>query len=352
MTAIQNNPLTNKLGSGLNEADILAAVSKSGYPLQTLVANFLRERFAEPSYVQEEWSYVDEDTHKLRNIDILAEKWLWDFTPKQPRVRPTLSLLIESKKSDLPYVFFLSSSRPWIRHFPLLAGLVGDTLTITTDDDASTWEFPVLDALELNSHPFIKKEPECCLLFTKCERKGKKVELSGSEPFHEIVLPLLKAMHHFQIAESPPKTAFYFDCHLTIGVGVLDAPMVGISVSEQSPDLTLLPWLRVVRHETEESPDWTHPTRLFAIDIVHKDFLQDYLDKHVLPFAEEFRRLVIKHQQVLASGQAFATGMGKYGSYNIEQRLEPRKMSARVSRSKVIGKNILRFLTGRKPINE
>lgn len=352
MKSTSNNPPTNKLVSGLNEADILTAVSKSGYPLQTLVANFFRKQFEEPSYVQEEWSYVDEDTHELRTIDILAEKWLWDFAGKQPRVRPTLSLLIECKKSDLPYVFFLSSSKPWIRHFPLFAGLSRDTLTITTDDDASTWEFPVLDALELNSHPFIRKEPEYCCLFTKCVRKGKKVELSGSEPYHELVLPLLKAMHHFQIAESPPKTAWYFDCHLTIGVGVLDAPMVGISVSEQSPGLTLLPWLRVVRHETEESPDWTHPTRLFAIDIVHKDFLKDYLDKHLLPFAQEFSKLAIKHQQVLASGEAFAAGMGKDSWRNIEQRLEPRKMRARVSRSKVIGKNILRLLTGRKPINE
>lgn len=320
MEVAPNNPPTNKLGSGLTDAEILAAVSQSGYPLQLIVANLLRPQF----HIHEEWSYVDKDTHEPRTIDILAEKWLWDINQEQPRVRPTLDLLVECKQSALPYVFFLSSSKPPVPNFPLLAGLFRDTLTITTDDSPSTWELPVLHALELDSHPFIK-ESEYCFLFTKCVRKGKKVELSGSEPFHELVLPILKAMHHFQTAESPTKTSQYFDCHLVIGIVILDAPMVGVLVSEQNRNLTLLPWARVVRHESKEIPDWFHKTRLFAIDIVHKDFLQYYLDKHVFPFAQEFSRLVIKHQQILASGKAFAKGMQKYWSKNIEQRLEPRK---------------------------
>lgn len=348
MEVTPNNPPTNKLGSGFSDADIRTAVSQSGYPLQTIIANFLRSKFEEPGYVQEEWSYLDKDSHEVRAIDILAEKWLWDFKQKQPRVRPNLSLLVECKKSDLPYVFFLSSGKPWIPHFPLLAGLFRDTLTITTDDSPSTWELPVLRALGLHSHPFITKEPEYCFSFTKCERKGKGIVLSGSEPFHELVLPILKAMYHFQAAESPPKTAWYFDCNLTIGIGVLDAPMVGVRVSEQSHDLKLLPWVRVVRHETGEDPDWTHQTRLFAVEIVHKDFLEEYLSQHVLPFAQEFCGLATKHQHVLASGEAFAPGMEKFWEEKIEQRLKPREISARVSRFKAIGKNILRFLTGRK----
>jgi len=348
METSSNNPSTNKLGSGLAETDVLDAVSKSGYPLQTIVSDYFRSQF----HVQEEWSYIDKDAQELRTIDILAEKWLYDFTQEQPRVRPTLDLLVECKQSTLPYVFFLSSSKPQVPHFPLLAGLFKHTLILTTDDDASSFELPILRALGLESHPFIAEEPEYCMSFSKCVRKGSDVELSGSESFHGLVLPILKAMHYFQIAESPPKTALYFDCHLAIGIGIIGAPMVGVRVSDESHDLTLLPWVRVVRHETDEISDWQHWTRLFAIDIIHKDFLKDYLDKHVLPFAQEFSKLVIKHQQVLASGEAFATGMAKYGLHEIEQRLEPRRMSARVSRSKIIGKNVFRFLTGRKPIGE
>ena len=348
LSATPNNPPSNKLGAGLTEADVFAAVSKSGYPLQTIVANSLRPQF----HVQEEWGYIDKDTQEPRTIDILAEKQLYDFIQEQPRVRPTLDLLVECKQSALPYVFFLSPSKPWVPHFPLLAGLFKHALTITTDDDASSWEFSVLHALGLAFHPFITKEPEYCMSFTKCVRKGSDVELSGSEAFHGLVLPILKAMYHFQTAESPPKTALYFDCHLCIGIGVLDASMIGVHVSEQSHDLTLLPWVRVVRHETDEIPDWHHRTRLFAIDIVHRDFLQDYIDKHLLPFAEEFSKLAIKHQQVLASGKAFVPGMGKGRWHRIEQRLEPRKFHARVSRLKIIGTNLLRLLTGRRSPSE
>jgi len=335
MKTTPNNPSTNKLGPGLTETDVLDAVSKSGYPLQAMVANHLRSQF----HVQEEWSYIDKDTQELRTIDILAEKPLYDFTQEQPRVRPILDLLVECKQSTLPYVFFLSPSKPWVPHFPLLAGLFRHTLVLKTDDDASSFELNILHALGLDSHPFIAEEPEYCMSFTKCMRKGSDVELSGSESFHGLALPILKAMHGFHIAESPSKTALYFDCHLAIGIGIIGAPMVGVRVSEQSHDLTLLPWVRVVRHETDEISDWGHWTRLFAIDIIHKDFLQDYLDKHVLSFAQKFSKLTLKHQQVLASGEAFAKGIGKDGLHNIEHRLEPRKVSAKVSRSKTIGKN-------------
>jgi hypothetical protein len=119
-----NNPATNKLGPGLTETDVLDAVSKSGYPLQTIVGNYLRSQF----HVQEEWSYIDKDAQELRTIDILAEKHLYDLTREHPRVRPTLDLLVECKQSALPYVFFLSSSKPWVPHFPLLAGLFRHTL--------------------------------------------------------------------------------------------------------------------------------------------------------------------------------------------------------------------------------
>ena len=340
MESAPNNILTNKLGSGLNEADVSAAVKKSGYPLQTIVSNLLRSQF---HFVQEEWSYVDRDTNDLRNIDILAEKRLYDFTEEQPIVRPTLDLLIECKQSDLPYVFFLSSGRSRVSHLPLLAGLFTHSLTITTDDDLSTWNISIPHAFGIDTHPFIT-EPDYCMLFTKCNRKGSDVVLSGSESFNGIVLPMIKAMHHFQIAESPPKTAMYFDCHLTVGIGVLDAPMIGVRVSEQSHDLIYLPWVRVLRHETDES----YNKKLFAIDIVHKDFLEEYLNVHLLPFAENFSHLAIKHQQILASGEAFVKGMGKNWWCDFEQRLEPKKTSQIYNRSKIIGKSILRILTGEK----
>jgi len=348
MKTVPNNPASNKLSSGLNERGVLTAISKSGYPLQTIVANSLRPQFR----IQEEWCYIDQGTQEPRTIDILAEKLLFEFTDeRQPRIRPTLDLIIECKQSELPYVFFLSSSRYFIPHFPLLAGLFKNNIKITTDDDASSWNLLILRALELHSHPFLAEESALCTTFSKCVRSGSGIELSGSKPFHELALPLLKAMSHFQMVQSPPETAYYFDLNLVVGVAILDAPMIGVHVSEESHALILLPWVRFVRHEPQAIPGLGHKTRLFAIDIIHKDFIQKYLTTYLLPFARDFSKLAIKHQEVLADGRAFVTGMGKDSWHDIEKRLEPAKMIARVSRSKIIGRNILRLLTGRKPVD-
>ncbi|HVF49693.1 MAG TPA: hypothetical protein VNA19_06385 [Pyrinomonadaceae bacterium] len=342
------NPPTNQLAAGLSEADLSAAVEKSGYPLQTIVADLLRSK---QWGVQEEWSYIDRDTKELRTIDILAEKHLFDFKQGQPRVRPALDLLIECKQSVMPYVFFLSPTKPLLFDFPSIAGLAKHSVTITTDDDPSSWTLSILHALGLERHSFFQI-PEYCTTFSKCVRKGSEVVLSGNESFHGLIMPALKSLHHFQVAQMPPETAWYFDAHLAIAIGVLDAPMVNVSPSASSSDLTLVPWVRVLRHEYLENLERWDRSKLFALDVVHKDFLEEYLEKHLLPFAETFGELVIKHQHILATGEAFVSGMGKDSWDNIEPRLERRKLIAKVSRSKALGKNIFRLITRQKTLDD
>jgi len=348
MKEVTDNPSTNKLPPGLTYEDIDAAVSKSGYPLQTVITNLLRPDF----FVEEEWSYLDEDTNELRAMDIVARKLLWDIYENQPRVRPELNLLVECKKSELPYVFFLSQSKPLTGDYPLIAGLFNSELCLTTDDDLSTWRLPIIEVLDLLSHSFITEEPICCNTFTKCVRQGSSVELTGADLYLGTVLPLIKAMRYFERKEKPPKTAYYFDCHLIIGIGVLDAPMVGAHMGNESHDLVLLPWVRLFRHRTEEHQD-SHKSRdrIYAIDIVHKDFFQDYINKHLLPFTNEFSKLIIKHQEVLADGRGFIRGMHENSWTQLEQRLEPIVMRKKLARSKVLLSNIGRIATFRKPVD-
>lgn len=100
--------------------------------------------------------------------------------------------------------------------------------------------------------------------------------------------------------------------------------MVGVRVQESSNELVFLPWVRTVRHEYSEESDRWEKGHAFAVDIVHKDFLKTYIEKHVEAFASEFSNLVIKHAEVLASGKAFASGMGKAAFVDLEKRLKPR----------------------------
>ena len=93
MKASKDNPKSNHLHPGITDIDIDTAIKKSGYPLQTIITNKLRETF----YCQEKWSFIDNKTNENRSIDIMAQMNLYDYN-NQPRVRPILNLLIECKK--------------------------------------------------------------------------------------------------------------------------------------------------------------------------------------------------------------------------------------------------------------
>jgi len=339
-----NNPPTNQLRPGIEEIQIKNAVEQSGYPLQTHVADILRSTpgpKAEGFYVQEEWSYVDRDTSELRSADLHASVRLYDWDP-QPRVRPELNLLIECKQSQLPYVFFLGRGRLRLLGFPAVAGLRQDKVVVTSDDDPSSWTYSIIHALDLHDDPF-QREPPFCHTLSKCVRKGAEIELSGSDAYNGLVLPLIKAVHHFKGSQSPVETAWYFDSHLTLGVGVIDAPMIATTVDGAAPVLSAVPWVRVLRHEYHQEADRFERDQLWVVDVVHRDYFAKYLTEWVLPFAQRFGERVLRHATELATGEGFVKGMGADSWSNIETRLEARSVKARAARGAAIGKRILGF---------
>jgi hypothetical protein len=344
MNNAPQNPASNQLGPGLNEAQVLGAVEKSGYPLQSIVGGILDSSFN----VQHEWCYVDRDSKELRAIEVHARRILYDWgSGPQPRVRPQLDLLVECKQSQLPYIFFLSGqSQAWLDH-PEVAGLRDDTIQISSDDDLSTYTLRVISALDLGGDSF-QREPPYSNSFSKCVRKGTEVELSGTEAYSGLVLPLIKGLHHLRVAEQPVQTAFYFDAHLVIALGVLDAPMIAVSFENGTTALTLIPWVRVLRHEYLEDAEKWERDHLWAIDVVHKDFLTTYLHTHVLPFAQRYSERVLRHPTELATGKGFVPGMGKDTWGSIEDRLSPRPTSARVSRTKLFFRELIRVVTHRQ----
>ena len=58
-----------------------------------------------------------------------------------------------------------------------------------------------------------------------------------------------------------------------------------------------------------------NPAKVLAIDVVHKDLLNEYVDEHVRSFAKRVLNLVVKHKEALASG--------KGASVVVEPRIEP-----------------------------
>ena len=339
MNSAADNPATNQIGAGINDAQILEAVQRSGYPLQTTVGDILR-----PDYtVQHEWSYVDRETKELRAIDIHARKWLFDWDKvTHPRVRPALDLLIECKQSQLPFVFFLSGSSPFSLVAPEIAGLRQNNIAIKTDDELSTFNIPVLSALDLDKDAF-HKAPPYSNSFSKCVRKGADAELSGTEAYSGLILPLVKSLHHLRIAEEPVETAVYFDAHLIVPLGVLDAPMIAVSVENGVPSLKLTPWIRVLRHEYMEEAEKFERDRIWAIDIIHKDFLSVYLDSHLIPFAKRFSERALRHDNELATGKGFVPALARSWSMPVEGRLIPQPVQP-INRSLLFFQNLRKLL--------
>jgi hypothetical protein len=318
MNGEPTNTPENQLGPGATEQQVFEAVRKSGYPLQTVIASSLRMDFS----VQEEWSFLDNDTGALRTLDIWASRRIYN---EQPLVRPILDLLIECKQSDLPFVFFISATKPWLREFPYFAGLAQDRIVVRTDDNPSTYNTSILSALSLEEHPFMRDAVESCMSLSKCVRKGKEIELSGTDAYQNVVLPLVKALRYFKKQEQPPKTAVYFDCHVPLAIAVIDAAMVAARVENNTSSLRLTPWVRVVRHEAVEAEHWSNRTQSFGVDVVHRSFFDKYLQQHAIPFALKFAPLAVKHQKELSSGKGFVPGMGANWSTNIEARLRAKR---------------------------
>jgi len=322
MNAAETNPPSNILKAGVKEEDIQDAVAASGYPLQTVAARIFR-KYCE---VQEEWSFFDPEERVLRSTDLIAERRLYQFQEPHPRVRPTLNLLVECKRSELPYVFFLADQGVSAPMFPFVAGLRASEIHITSDDDPSTWVYQALYVLGLEKLPFLQSAIACATTFSRCERQGPKLRLSGSEPYNSLVQPLIKAVEHFGVVETPPKTAVYFDMHFVIPLAVLDAPMIGARIEGAASTLQLLPWVRIPRHHGLNLTGHEHRRNVFAIDVVHIDFLETYIRDHLMPFADEVGKRALKHDVELAEGQGFASGMGKHWHEEIESRLVPRKL--------------------------
>lgn len=102
---------------------------------------------------------------------------------------------------------------------------------------------------------------------------------------------------------------------------MIDAPLLG--VSSQDDSINSLNWIRVFRRTAEDGGRHFERFKCFAIDVIHKDFLNTYITQHLLPFMEVFSKLVIKHQKEISTGKGFASGLGR-GQSKIEPNLRPR----------------------------
>lgn len=296
MRTSPNNPVNNQIPTGVDSAELITAVELSGYPLQGIVASKLNGVFK----ITEEWGYIDRDTQEHRSLDIFAYHSLMD--DQNISVQPSLVLLIECKRSRFPYIFFQRTASTPILRFPVVAGLSYGRVQIYEKSGNRMIEEWGATALGLNCLPFVEAGPPNCSAFCRATLNGKKIELSGSEPFNSIVHPLVKALDHsYQLYRAQENPTKIFPL-LIVCVSVLDAPMVLIESPQKVADPVLTPWVRVVRQEASSDNKWGEKFKFYAIDAVHIDYFDDYINQELLPFALEFKQRVIQFADILFNG--------------------------------------------------
>lgn len=293
MRSHPTNPAGNDLPAWVEEKGLLAAIEASGYPAQSHVAGLLADRF----HIVEEWGYIDRDSLEQRELDVHASRSLVE---NPSRVEPRVVLSIESKRSAYPYVFFQSVGATLPSDLPIIAGLPDDSVKVYSGDAEIDVAGHV--ALGLPNLPFVSQGPPTCASFSKAApKRGGKLELSGDDPFNRVVLPLTKAMTHAVALDAFNPALEMSPLTLHLGVAVIDGPMLLVDTPENAMDPILVPWVRVVRNVAVVDVS-RGQRRTSVIDVVHKDFLLDFVDNHVLPFAEEFGARVQRLGDVLLDG--------------------------------------------------
>jgi len=304
-----DNPPSNKLQAGISDAQLADATSRSGYPLQLRVARELAAKFS----IGEEWGYVDRDTQEPRSLDIHAYRSV--LADPSSIFHPELVLLIECKRSDLPFVFFASAVQTVPHEYPRLAGLRRKTYDLHKAGSGYREVTPT-DFLCLRDMPFVSKGPPVSRAFVKAERSGRDVDLSdvkaertgkvvhlsGEVPYRTVILPLASALQHWVLMRRVENDQQRYYPSLALMVCVLDAPMVLVTGGPQKPELTLQPWVRVARHESSHDRDRVS-YRHYVVDCVHVDYLHTFIDEHLWPFAQQVAKRIEEAKPFLAAGR-------------------------------------------------
>lgn len=291
----QGSPNSLDLPQGINAEKLAQAVRASGYPLQTVVARQLNDSFE----VVEEWGYVDRTTQEHRSLDVFAHRRL---TATSRQLEPSLALLVECKRSDLPYVFFAAAIPRTPAGLPSIVGLPKSKFDLYQEPNRFR-EVPAAEFLRCSDFLFVSDGPVSAATFSRVERKGKDLCLSGTVPYNSVILPLASALEHYQ--ETRKAVSAHQECFyptLALCVCVIDAPLVVAGGTPESPELRTVSWIRLAHEEALQEGTWWRRKHYF-VDAVRREFLAEFLDKHLIPFAEQVASRMVGRDDLVIAGK-------------------------------------------------
>jgi hypothetical protein len=297
----KEDDLASILPGGITEEGLRAGIATSGYPMQISVGAALADR---DFFLREEFAFEDPDEGGRRTLDIVGERWEKTFESDRGSSEFGTISLIECKQSRHPLVLFEAVNPPHLGQFPRLIGYPGQEMKVANEAGAKSWRIvPVLNFLGSLEEEFITEPPFASSL-ARATAKGKKVELSGEEIYRAITMPLVKAASAVRKYWTTPRnnSEELWQLRMLFPIAVVDSPLVFVGRPASEPEIRAVNWARLgVRDLMTGRRDPWKQLGVQIVDVVHRDFLETYLDRYLLPFAAQIReRACGIHDQFLS----------------------------------------------------
>ena len=313
----------NQLPDEFPLEEVEKAVRVSGYPVQLRAAEELRQHFD----VVEEWGFEAEDGGS-RRLDLYCVKPLSTARDLETSCR----LLVECKRSAYPLLFFRKVTAA-IPHFLRITGIHDTVISLTHPRyplPAADSRFgpgvvhggeisierrvPAAICIGLHQLEFVSAGPPIAPILAKVEHVGRKghkgpganapKKISGEWPYRNMVMPMVAAIDFTEQRFRLEKIQDSIFPSLIHALCVVDAPMILATGPEEPLQLRMVDWVRAERHETEAGS--TRRDKSYGIDIVHVDYLADYMTQ-LLSFLNEASEVLERHAPLLRSGRGHIT---------------------------------------------
>ncbi|MYC65064.1 MAG: hypothetical protein F4X12_01880 [Acidobacteriia bacterium] len=142
-----------------------------------------------------------------------------------------------------------------------------------------------------------------CSSFTKSERKGERLNLSGSFPFNQVIMPLASATEHFtSLWKTIGSPGAVFAC-MVHPICIVDGPMVLVQGGPSSSRLQLCPWVRIILQEatSERDDGFSHH---YVVDFVHRAYVSEFISEHIVPFVQQFADRAVSAEEFIVQMKA------------------------------------------------
>ena len=271
------------------EAEILAAVTASGYLMEQEVATILESM---DFHVKSSPAYQDPETGKSREIDVIGIKRV--AHNEDAKLSAFVEAVCECKNSSAPLVF-VGRQMNEIDRGRHPAEYLFPVEVFHKSIPNGYQEVRAFHRLGLADRHYYYQQETKAVQFCRILREGKTWKADHGSIHDALFYPLVKVIlgRKQELAEtcSPPRPVWLF-----FPLVVVNSPIYYLDTSDGASQLVETPHVSFVRELKFEGK-----RNRFAVDFVRKEALSQFLGTTISPFVEAVIRLVEQNPEKLTT---------------------------------------------------